>query len=139
MITKKKDNLILIFFCLPALAVYLLFKLYPAISGMFYSLTNWNGLNRTYEFIGLANFVEILHDNYFWDSVLYTLKYVAVLVAAANIVALTLAVAIESRRKTKGLFRTIFYMPVPMMSKPAVCRLLWLWISDMRRPGLSLN
>lgn len=126
MITKKKGNLILILFCLPALTVYLLFKLYPAISGMFYSLTNWNGLNRTYEFIGLANFVEILHDNYFWDSVLYTLKYVAVLVAAANIVALTLAVAIESRRKTKGLFRTIFYMP--NMISMVIGGYMWMFI-----------
>lgn len=41
----------------------------------------------------------------------FTFKYVIVIVIVSNVVALTLAVAIESRRRAKGLYRTIFYMP----------------------------
>lgn len=42
----RKQNIRLLLFCAPALAVYILFKLYPALSGVFYSLTNWNGLKK---------------------------------------------------------------------------------------------
>ena len=64
----KKINLSLLLYCLPALVVYFAFKLFPAISGMYYSLTNWNGLKKTYEFVGLSNFLELLTDRYFYPS-----------------------------------------------------------------------
>lgn len=107
----SKKNIILLLFCAPALTVYILFKLYPAVTGMFYALTNWNGLKKEYEFIGLLNFVEIFSDHYFWNSVLFTFKYTIAMVIVSNIVALALAVAVESRRRTKALFRTVLYMP----------------------------
>lgn len=107
----KKDNIILLLFCAPALLVYTIFKLYPAISGLLYSLTDWNGLNKNFNFIGIQNFIEILDDRYFWNSVLFTLKFVVVMIVVGNVVALLLAVVIESRPKAKGFFRTIFYMP----------------------------
>ena len=94
---KRKQNLSLLLFCAPALIVYFTFKLYPALSGMYYSLTNWNGLKKTYDFVGLSNFIEILSDHYFWDSMWFTFKYVIVIVIVSNVIALTLAVAIESR------------------------------------------
>ena len=107
----SKKNIILLLFCAPALTVYILFKLYPAVTGMFYALTNWNGLKKEYEFIGLLNFVEIFSDHYFWNSALFTFKYTIAMVIVSNIVALALAVAVESRRRTKALFRTVLYMP----------------------------
>ncbi len=38
MSAKKKENLSLLVFCAPALMVYIIFKLFPAISGVFYAL-----------------------------------------------------------------------------------------------------
>lgn len=108
---KAKENLVLLMFVAPALLVYIVFKLFPAASGVFYSMTDWNGLNKEFQFIGLSNFVELFNDQNFWRSMLFTLKYVVVMVVLCNVVALILAVAIESRPKGKGFFRTIFYMP----------------------------
>lgn len=111
MLNKRKENIALLLFCAPALLVFFAFKLLPAFSGIFYSLTDWNGLNKTFHFVGIANFVEITKDTYFWKSMLFTLKYVIALLIFANIVALGLAVLIESQKKGKGFFRTLFYMP----------------------------
>lgn len=108
---KKSENGSLLLFVAPALIVYIVFKLYPALSGIVYSMTDWNGLNKTYRFVGLANFFEIFKDVYFWRSMWFTLKYVLVMVVIANVVSLLLAVAIETRTKAKGVFRTLFYMP----------------------------
>lgn len=111
MTKKTRENAVLLLFCAPALLVYLVFKLYPAVSGIFYALTDWNGLSKNYALIGFENFREILEDKYYWKSVLFTLKYVAVMVVISNLTALALALAIESRNRGKGLLRTLFYMP----------------------------
>lgn len=123
---KKSQNLTLLIFAAPALIVYLIFKLYPAISGIYYSMTDWNGLSKTYNFIGLKNFIEMMGDTYFWSSMWFTLKYVIVMVIVANVVALTLAVAIESRDHAKGFFRTIFYMP--NMISMVIGGYMWMFI-----------
>lgn len=109
-LTKRK-NLTLIPFVLPAFIVYAVFKLWPSISGFFYGMTDWNGIERTYNYVGFQNFIEVFSDNYFWNSIWFTFKYVIVMVVVANIIALSLAALIETRRHAKGLFRTIFYMP----------------------------
>lgn len=56
----------------------------------------------------------------------FTLKYVIVMVIVANVVALTLAVAIESRDHAKGFFRTIFYMP--NMISMVIGGYMWMFI-----------
>lgn len=109
--TKSKKNISLLLFTLPALIVYFIFKLLPAIIGIFFSFTDWNGLNKSYNIIGINNFIEILNDTYFWNSVIFTLKYVVVMVIVANFVALLLANLIESLKKARGTFRTLFYLP----------------------------
>ena len=108
---KRNPNISLMLFVAPALIVYGLFKLLPAVLGLFYATTDWNGLNKAYNFVGITNFVEILSDKYFWDSVLFTFKYVIVMVIVTNVIALLLATLIESINRGKGLFRTVFYMP----------------------------
>lgn len=109
--TKTNQNLNLLIFTLPALLVYFIFKLLPAIIGIFFSFTDWNGLNKDYNIIGINNFIEIVSDTYFWNSILFTLKYVVVMVIVANILSLLLANLIESLNNAKGTFRTLFYLP----------------------------
>lgn len=108
---KNKQNLTLVIFVLPAFVVYALFKLWPSIIGLYYGMTNWNGLRKTYDFIGFANYKEVFEDTYFLNSIWFTLKYVIVMVLVVNVIALALAVLIESRKRAKGLLRTVFYMP----------------------------
>lgn len=111
MTKKKSENLSLILFVAPAFIVYSIFKLYPTFSGVYYSLTAWNGLTSNKAFVGIDNYIEIFSDKNFWKAMLFTSKYVITMLVVANILALSLAVAIESRSKGKGLFRTLFCMP----------------------------
>ena len=109
---KRKQTVTLLAFVLPALLFYAMFMLAPAFGGVWYSLTNWNGLNPTYRMVGFANYVEALTDDpAFLKSVWFTLKYVMFMVVLQNAFALLLAILVESRRRSKVLFRTIFFMP----------------------------
>lgn len=122
----RKQNLTLLLFTLPALIVYALFKLYPAFSGVYYAMTDWNGVDKVGKFIGLANFIRVLDDTYFWQSILFTFKYVAVMVIVANMIALSLAVAIETRKHARGVFRTVFYLP--NMISMVIGGYMWMFI-----------
>ncbi len=124
--SKKQQNLTLIAFVMPAFVVYAIFKLIPSISGLYYGMTNWNGIKREYDFIGLKNYIHVFQDTYFWNSIVFTLKYVVVMVVVTNVIAMLLAILIESRRKGKGLFRTIFYMP--NMISMVIGGYMWMFI-----------
>lgn len=129
----KKHQLTL--FILPALLFYSVFTLAPAIGGILYSFTNWNGLAKTFDFIGLRNYVAMLTDKDFINAVLFTLKFVGVMVVLQNVVALALALMVESRNKTKALFRTVLFMP--NMLSMIIGGFMWMFIFTRALPFIA--
>ncbi|CAM4466763.1 raffinose/stachyose/melibiose transport system permease protein [Paenibacillus endophyticus] len=135
-IRKNKQTIILLAFVLPALLFYAVFTIAPAFGGVWYSLTNWNGLNPTYEMVGFANYAEALtNDPSFIKSVGFTFKYVIFMVILQNAIALTLAVFIESRKRSKVLFRTVFFMP--NMLSLIIGGFMWVFIFTKVLPILA--
>jgi raffinose/stachyose/melibiose transport system permease protein len=131
-----KKYVMLLAFTAPALIFYAIFLLIPTISGMYYSFTDWNGLNPNYSFIGLGNFVEALkEDPDFLNSLWFTLKYVLVMIVLQNVMALVLAVLIESRIRTKGFFRTIFFMP--NMTSTIISAFMWTFVFSSVLPQIA--
>ncbi|MEC4568592.1 sugar ABC transporter permease [Paenibacillus sp. CMAA1739] len=131
-----KKYVMLLAFTAPALIIYAIFLLIPTISGMYYSFTDWNGLNPNYNFIGLGNFVESLkEDPDFLNSLWFTLKYVLVMIVLQNVLALVLAVLIESRTRSKGFFRTIFFMP--NMISTIISAFMWTFVFSSVLPQIA--
>lgn len=131
-----KQRSILLAFVFPALLFYSVFMLAPAIGGIWYSLTDWNGLNPSYKLVGFANYIEALTDDpIYLKSVFFTLKYVMFMVVLQNAFALLLAVLVESRRRSKVWFRTIFMMP-NMMSM-IIGGFMWMFIFTKVLPYIA--
>ena len=131
----KRKNLHLILFCLPALLLYSIFVLYPAIGGFWYSLTDWNGLNPTKTYVGFINYMELLEDEHFRDSLLFTLKYVVYMVILQNVIALFIAVVIESLTRGKKILRTIFFFP--NMISMIIGGFIWMFIFTRAFPFVA--
>lgn len=131
----KKKNITLILFCLPALLLYSTFVLYPALDGFMLSLTDWNGLNPTKEYVGFSNYIELLGDETFKDSLLFTTRYVIYMVILQNVIALFLAIIIESLRKGKRVLRTIFFFP--NMISMIIGGFIWMFIFTRVFPQLA--
>lgn len=111
-VRNKKKLVSLFLFTTPALIFYIIFLVIPMIGGVIYSFTDWNGLNLNLSFVGLNNFVEALReDKDFVNSIWFTFKYSIIIIIIENLGALFLAVIIESKNRSKGFFRTIFFMP----------------------------
>ncbi|MFD2671495.1 carbohydrate ABC transporter permease [Marinicrinis sediminis] len=133
---KQRQTVALLAFVLPALLFYTVFMLVPAFGGIWYSLTDWNGLNPTYQMVGFANYIEALTDDiYFMDSIFFTLKFVAYMLVLQNVLAILLAVFIESRIRTKTWFRTIFFLP--NMISMIIGGFMWMFIFTKVLPHLA--
>ncbi len=134
--SSRNKYVSLLAFTAPALIFYIAFLLIPMLGAFYYSFTDWNGLNRDYDLIGFANFVEVFKDDPdFVNSLLFTLKYVVVMVVLQNVLALFLAVLIESRTRSKGLFRTLFFMP--NMISVIISAFMWTFIFSQVLPQIA--
>jgi len=68
---------------LPALAFVAVFALYPLVFGAYISLTDWP-LVGAYHFIGFGNYVSLIHNTVFIQSILFTLEYTAIVTPASS-------------------------------------------------------
>ncbi|MBM7587911.1 ABC-type sugar transport system permease subunit [Bacillus pakistanensis] len=64
---KKK---LIIPYLLPAVALYLVFFIGPAIYGLWISFHEWNGFTEKMSFVGIKNYLKILEDPIYWQSFL---------------------------------------------------------------------
>src|SRR5215210_3858195 len=65
---RRQQAYYAILFILPGLAVYLIFMVYPFLNTIYLSLTNWNGVSETKDFVGLANYQRMLGDPIAWKA-----------------------------------------------------------------------
>ncbi len=111
-------------FLLPALTVYVAFTAYPALR------TLWNSfhkvLPRREEFIGFANYADLLKDEIFWRAVRNTIGWACVSPLVEVTVALLLALALYAKIPGARFFRIAWFTPVLMSY--IVVGILWVWI-----------
>lgn len=111
---KRKLNersITMFLFSAPSTLLYLMFFIYPVIVGMYYSLTNWNGLTNDFKFIGLTNYINAFKSERFRNAVLFNFKYTILLVICVVGLSLILALILNSSIKAKTFFRGIYFFP----------------------------
>lgn len=110
----------------PVLVGFVLFYLYPAARGVWFSFTDYNLLN-TPSFVGGDNYTRLVHDEQFWNSLRVTAYYVAVNIGSQTVLALGLA-ALMHRLTRSTVLRAL--MLVPWLVPNVTVALVWLWLLD---------
>ena len=64
-------------FLAPPMALYLVIVVAPLLVSFYYSLTDWNGFNPEYNFVGFENFLKITRDPLFANAILNTVIWMA--------------------------------------------------------------
>lgn len=114
---KKKGNISLVFhnkmyfFLIPAMAFFIVFWIFPILQLFYYSVTNFNGINYDYDFVGLKNYVRLFENGTLTNSIKNTLIYTFIMVVCSNAIGLTIAMLLNVRLHAKGFFRTCAYFP----------------------------
>ncbi|PXW92976.1 carbohydrate ABC transporter membrane protein 1 (CUT1 family) [Streptohalobacillus salinus] len=123
----KRETLYGYFFILPWLVGFLGLVLYPMIQSFYYSLNSMRitptGLRFIY--VGFNNYLDVwLQDMFFITELggfaVDTLIRIPVIV----VFALVIAMLLNQDVKFKGLFRTIFFLPVIVASGPVINQLV---------------
>ncbi len=89
----------------------LIFFFYPLLTGIFYSLTDWNGISRNYQVIGFDNYSDILSNPDFYTSLTFTIIFTIGLVLGEIILGIWLASLLNRKIKAVGFFRTWYFFP----------------------------
>lgn len=100
----------------PALAFYLLFVIYPLFGGIFYSMTDWNGISSSFSFVGIQNYLTLLKDDYVLEPLRNTFIYALFTTIILNVLGLAMAVGIERLSHGKNLFRALLFVPAVLSS-----------------------
>lgn len=97
----------------PSLVLALMFTMYPTVMSWYFSFLDWSGFSDARDFIGLANYREIVSDPMFWDAFGRSFLFVAVAVPIRLVGALLIAVVLNNQALKLGpAFRTMFFLPV---------------------------
>jgi raffinose/stachyose/melibiose transport system permease protein len=98
-------------FVVPALALYLLFVLFPIVQAAYYSLFKWNGLTPLTDFIGLKNYATAIASDTFATAVGNNVLIIVLSLAFQIPFSLAIAVLLNRRFPGRAIFRLIFFLP----------------------------
>ncbi|HMN27702.1 MAG TPA: sugar ABC transporter permease, partial [Caldilineaceae bacterium] len=123
--TTRRRNLAPYLWVLPAVLVYLVFKIAPMIAGLYLSLLQWDGIEPA-KFVGLQNYRRMFGDEIIGLAFLNNTKYAIGTVVGKIVVSLFLAVLLNGALRGRSFYRTTLFLPVVMSF--VVVGILWTWL-----------
>jgi multiple sugar transport system permease protein len=110
---RRKEAVAAYLFLLPGFALFALVILYPIVRAFQISLYHWAIVPGTpSQWAGIHNYSRLIHDPIFWRGLVNTVFYMGVTVPAQIVLGLAVAVLLDGKMPARGLFRTLFYLPV---------------------------
>ncbi|MEH2455475.1 carbohydrate ABC transporter permease [Nostoc sp.] len=114
-------------FMMPTILVLGTFVVLPILYAVFLSLQKVQLLGGIkYEFIGFQNFTRLAKDERVWIALRNTAQYVAIVVPTQTVLALILAVTLNSGIRGKNWWRILYFLPT--VTSSAVLTLIFMWI-----------
>ncbi|MEV6343050.1 sugar ABC transporter permease [Actinoplanes sp. NPDC051851] len=124
-----RSRLPLLLFALPALVLYGGFFLLPAVQGLRYATTDWDGYSATFQSVGLANLTDVVSDDdLFRNALTNNLKFLLVVVLGQTALALLLAVLLAVRNRGTTWLRALFFLPTVLSSVSVA--FIWKFVYD---------
>lgn len=95
---------------LPAVALFFIFHTLPVIQGIYYSFTDSPGYGPS-SFVGLRNYIALFSDPRVIHAYWFTFLIAIVATVLTNIVALAIAIGLNSKIAFKNGLRGIYFIP----------------------------
>jgi multiple sugar transport system permease protein len=111
-ITRRQlsTHLIGYLFIAPWLIGFFVFTLIPILASLYLAFTRYDTLSAPV-WIGTENFEHMVQDPRYWASVRATLYYVMAAIPLRLVIALLVAMLLNSDRQGVGIYRAMFYAP----------------------------
>ncbi len=116
----------------PWLIGFFVFTIYPLLSSLYYSFTQFNLLDAPF-WIGLENYKAVFADPRVWHSLKITFTYALVHVPLKLLFALCVAMLFNLKHRGVGLYRTLYYLPSIIGGSIAVS-VMWIYMFGANGP-----
>ena len=123
---RKDDRKLALLFIAPASVGLLLFLVWPLLTGIYFSFTEYTTLTPP-EWVGFENYRAMLTDPVFWNSLKVTIWYVILNIGVQTVVALAIAVLMQ-RLTQSTILRSLVL--APYLVSNVVAAIVFLWILD---------
>ena len=113
-------------FILPSLILCTVFMLIPLFDVIRYSITDWDGMSRDYNFVGLYNYLHLNEIEGFGEMMIATITFAIGTTALTIVVSFITALALDKRGKgrlPRGLMRSLWFLPALLSG--SVVGILW--------------
>jgi multiple sugar transport system permease protein len=121
----RREALMAYVFISPALILFGIFTLLPALIAIGLSLSRYDILTPP-TWNGLSNYALLLSDNLFFVALKNILAYAVMFVPAMVVLSLGLALALNRKRPGMAIFRTVYYLPV--VTSAVAAATVWAWL-----------
>lgn len=112
-------------FLAPNVIIFIIFIIYPALSGIKMSFYDWSILGDT-AFAGFSNYKYLINDEMFWKTLGNSLRFVVMVVPLLTIAALGVALLVAGHEKGIGLYRGLYY--IPTLLSFVIVGISWRWL-----------
>lgn len=115
-------------FVLPALIPLAVFWIYPILRSIYISLTDWDYMSPTYNFVWLDNFISLFKDQRFYDALWNTVVFSVGTLVPTIVLGLGLALLLQKSFKGSGVIKFILFSP--WITPTVAVSIVWTWIYD---------
>lgn len=123
---ERRENFWRIVLLAPALIVFAVFVVWPLLDSFRYSVTNWNGFDPNYDFVGIDNFARIVEDPEFLNAIVNTAIWMVAALLIPVLLGLALALLLNTGLRGSNVFKSIFYLPICLAA--VIVGQIWIWI-----------
>jgi len=104
-------------FISPLLLIHIFVVAIPAVQGVYMSLTDWTGVGRDVNFIGLENYRELFfEDDTFGKSLINNVQWMAFFLTVPFVLALFCATLLSQVKRGGMIYRSILFIPYVLAS-----------------------
>ena len=107
----KQNRTVNIFFVAPCVLAFLMVIVIPFFFGLYYSVTDWNGVRSDVNLVGLKNFKTMFSSPDFLYSFLITVAFTLINIVLVNIVSFVLSLIVTSKIRRRNFYRAGFFVP----------------------------
>jgi ABC-type sugar transport system permease subunit len=117
-------------FLLVPLLVYAVVIVYPFVQTLYLSLTNWDGVSPSFDFIGLRNYRGVFTDPNFRSAIYHNIIWVMIFLLVPTVLGLILAVLLDRGVPGAVFFKSVIYLP--MIFSYVIIGMIWNFIYEPR-------
>lgn len=115
-------------FVLPALIPLIVFWIYPILRSVFISLTDWDYMSPTYNFVWFDNFIALWKDQRFYDALWNTVVFSVGTLIPTIVLGLGLALLLQRSFRGSGIIKFILFSP--WITPTVAVSIVWTWIYE---------